>query len=88
MADGGYDHCINQTKASCVARLMWEMLQRRTGLSIGIVVFSEACQSEIEDAFDRFGVEDEVASIMLAREMGRAEEDEFTGLFVKSSAGL
>ena len=40
---------------------MWEMLQRRTGMSICIVVFSEACQSEIEDALDRFVVEDEVA---------------------------
>jgi hypothetical protein len=60
------------------------LLQREIKLSIGIVAFSEAQQTEIEDALDRLGREDAGFHERLEAEMMREENEQFCGLFVKN----
>ncbi|WP_234036246.1 AAA domain-containing protein [Porphyrobacter sp. YT40] len=84
MADGVYDRRANLPEARYIAGVVRELLRRDTGLSIGIVAFSEAQQSEIEDALERLAAEDADFSTLLTREVEREEDGQFTGLFVKN----
>ncbi|WP_240505874.1 AAA domain-containing protein [Erythrobacter colymbi] len=84
MADGVYERRANLPEARYIAGVVRELLRRQTGLSIGIVAFSEAQQSEIEDALERLAAEDEAFSVALTREIEREEDGQFTGLFVKN----
>lgn len=84
IADGVYDRRANLPEARYIAGLVRDLLRRETGLSIGIVAFSEAQQSEIEDALERLAAEDEDFSARLTREVEREEDGQFTGLFVKN----
>ncbi|NRP88468.1 RecBCD enzyme subunit RecD [Ensifer adhaerens] len=84
MADGVYEHRANLPEARYIAGLVRELLARDTGQSIGIVAFSEAQQSEIEDALEVLAAEDESFAAALTREMEREEDGQFTGLFVKN----
>jgi predicted DNA-binding WGR domain protein len=84
MADGLYERRANLPEARYIAGLVRELLARKTGQSIGIVAFSEAQQSEIEDALDRLGAEDQAFAAALAREMERDDDGKFNGLFVKN----
>lgn len=61
-----------------------ELLQRDTGLSIGIVAVSEAQQDEIESALEALANEDAEFAARLEREYQREDEDQFNGLFVKN----
>lgn len=84
MADGVYDRRANLSEARYIAGLVRELLARGTGQSIGIVAFSEAQQSEIEDALERLASGDEAFFAALTREVEREEDGQFTGLFVKN----
>ena len=84
MADGVYERRANLPEARYIAGLVRELLRRETGQTIGIVAFSEAQQSEIEDALERLAAEDEAFAAMLTREVEREDDGQFTGLFVKN----
>lgn len=84
MEDGIYEDRCNPTEAAYAAQLVRGLLQRQTGLSIGVVAFSEAQQSEIEDALGRLADEDSEFASQLEAEYGREENDQFCGLFVKN----
>ena len=84
LADGVYDRRANLPEAAYIAGLVRDLLARETGQSIGIVAFSEAQQSEIEDALERLAGEDEAFFAALTREVEREEDGQFTGLFVKN----
>lgn len=84
MENGLYDDRHNAVEAAYIARLLRGLLQRQTGLNIGIVAFSEAQQSEIEDALTRLSDEDEAFATQLEAEFVREENDQFCGLFVKN----
>src|SRR5205085_2700605 len=53
-----YESRRNAGEAAHIARLVRELLWRETGLSIGIVAFSEAQQGEIESALEALAEED------------------------------
>ena len=57
---------------------------RETKLSLGIVAFSEAQQSEIESALGRLAEEDAEFAARLEAEYTREENDQFCGLIVKN----
>lgn len=82
--DGLYQGRANIAEARYIAGLVRELLFRKTGQSIGIVAFSEAQQSEIEDALERMASEDEKFSNALIKEVEREEDGQFNGLFVKN----
>ncbi|HUR47167.1 MAG TPA: WGR domain-containing protein [Candidatus Saccharimonadales bacterium] len=81
---GIYTDRRNAGEASYIARLVRTLLRKETKLSIGIVAFSEAQQSEIEDALTRLGEEDTDFSARLETEYTREENDQFCGLFIKN----
>lgn len=82
--DGVYVNRANEPEARYVARLARELLQRETGLSIGIVAFSEAQQSAIEDALESLAEEDSDFASRLDAEYVREDDGQFNGLFVKN----
>lgn len=84
IADGIYDKRTNPPEARYIAELVREILLRKTGQSIGIVAFSEAQQTEIENALDQLGIEDNAFAIDLEREYVREDDGQFNGLFVKN----
>lgn len=84
MERGIYEQRRNPCEAAYIAGLVRGLLQRRTGLSIGIVAFSEAQQSEIEDALDSLAKNDAEFAHRLESEYTREENDQFCGLFVKN----
>jgi len=84
MENGVYEERRNSSEANYIAQLVRGLLQRQTGLSIGIVAFSEAQQTEIEDALNRLADEDSVFAGQLEAENVREEHDQFCGLFVKN----
>ena len=60
------------------------MLRRESGLSLGIVAFSEAQQGAIETALEALAAEDTDFAARLEREYVREDDDQFNGLFVKN----
>ena len=84
IADGLYDRRVNLPEARYIAGLVREILLRETGQSIGIAAFSEAQQTEIENALDRLGAEDSAFAAALEREYVREDDGQFNGLFVKN----
>lgn len=74
----------NSGEAAYIAQLVAELLAREDKLSIGIVAFSEAQQSEIESALDFLASRDAEFSRRLEEEYSREEDDQFCGLFVKN----
>ncbi len=84
ISDGVYVGRRNAPEARYIAQMVRELLARETGLSIGIVAFSEAQQAEIETALEALGAEDADFAARLEREYVREDEDQFNGLFVKN----
>jgi hypothetical protein len=60
------------------------LLTRRTGLTIGVVAFSEAQQGAIESALAELCEEDAELRARLDEEMAREDEGQHVGLFVKN----
>jgi predicted DNA-binding WGR domain protein len=84
LENGVYHDRRNAVEADYIAHLLRELLFRETGLSIGIIAFSEAQQGEIENALTRLGHEDESFRARLEAEFEREENGQFTGLLVKN----
>jgi predicted DNA-binding WGR domain protein len=74
----------NAAEADYIAHLVRELMSRETGLSIGIIAFSEAQQGEIQDALRRLGQEDRKFRDRLEAESEREENGQFVGLLVKN----
>src|SRR5206468_10247140 len=58
MQNGVYEDRTNPNEASYIAQLVRGLLKSGSGLSIGIVAFSEAQQTELENALSRLADED------------------------------
>ncbi|MES3023192.1 MAG: AAA domain-containing protein [Pseudomonadota bacterium] len=84
IGDGVYSERANVPEARYIAQTVREMLLRETGLSLGIVAFSEAQQSAIEAALEALAAEDADFATRLEREYVREDDDQFNGLFVKN----
>lgn len=82
--EGVYIDRTNPTEAKYIAELVRDLLLRDTGLSIGVVAFSEAQQTEIEQALRKLADTDTEFSTLLDNEFNREEGDQFCGLFVKN----
>ena len=82
--DGVYAGRCNLPEARHIAAMVRELLLRDTGMSIGVVAFSEAQQGEIEAALDALAAEDPAFAALLEKEYAREDEDQFNGLFVKN----
>ncbi len=84
LADGLYEHRRNPAEALYIARLLRGLLRGATRLSVGVVAFSEAQQSEVEAALERLAGEDADFAAALEREYVREDDGQFNGLFVKN----
>jgi predicted DNA-binding WGR domain protein len=84
LKDSPYSNRRNEGEARHIAGLVRELLARSTGLSIGIVAFSEAQQTQIETALTQLGESDADFAARLDAEMNREEDDQFCGLFIKN----
>lgn len=84
VSDGVYENRRNLCEAQVIAATVRELLRRETGLSIGIVAFSEAQQSEIESALEGLAGEDTQFATLLEQEYLREDDCQFNGLFVKN----
>jgi superfamily I DNA and/or RNA helicase/predicted DNA-binding WGR domain protein len=84
MENGVYEDRTNPNEAAYIARLVRGILRAGNGLSVGIVAFSEAQQTELESALTRLADEDAEFAARLEAEYVREENDVFCGLFVKN----
>ncbi len=84
LENGVYEDRRNPAEAAYIAQLVRTLLRREIKLSIGIVAFSEAQQTEIESALSRLADEDADFGTKLEPEYVREENDVFCGLFVKN----
>ena len=84
MDEGVYHKRRNRMEADYIAHLVHELLMGDTGMSIGIVAFSEAQQGEIESALERLGRSDNLFRDRLETEIEREEDGQFIGLLVKN----
>lgn len=79
-----YRRRTNPGEAAYIAALLRELLARGTGLTIGVVAFSEAQQTAIERAVDALAATDEEFARAYEAELVREDDDQFVGLFVKN----
>jgi len=81
---GVYEQRRNTAEADYIAQLMRGLLTARTGLSFGIIAFSETQQSEIEQALRRLAGADDAFRELLEAEWEREKDEQFVGLLVKN----
>jgi hypothetical protein len=79
-----YRRRTNPGEAAHLAALVRGLLLRRTGLTVGVVAFSEAQQSAIEKAVERLADADPEFARLYEAELTREDDDQFVGLFVKN----
>lgn len=84
MENGVYEDRTNPNEAAYIAQLVRGLLRHENRLSIGVVAFSEAQQTEIENALNRLAEEDGDFASRLEAEHVREENGVFCGLFVKN----
>jgi hypothetical protein len=84
MNPGYYEKRRNRTEADYIAELVRGLLASEQRASIGIIAFSEAQQSEIENALERLAEGDETFRQQLDAEYEREEDGQFVGLLVKN----
>ena len=85
VADGVYAERANQPEARLIAGMVQcQLMSEADNKSIGIVAFSEAQQSCIEQALDELAASDKQFAARLEDEYNREDDGEFNGLFVKS----
>jgi len=84
MEHGVYDKRRNRAEADYIAHVVRALLTQRSGLSIGVVAFSEAQQDEIEAALGRLAQQDREFRDVLDAEMEREVDGQFVGLLVKN----
>lgn len=83
-ASGIYDNRRNRVEADYTAQLVADLLKRKTGLSIGVIAFSEAQQTEILAALDRLAEVDDEFRLLYEAELQREADGQFVGLLVKN----
>lgn len=81
---GIYEQRRNSAEAEYIARLVRGLLSCQQGRSIGIIAFSEAQQSEIEDALARLAQDDDAFRELYEAELEREVDGQFVGLLVKN----
>jgi hypothetical protein len=79
-----YDQRRNEAEADYIAELVRAVLASGTGLTIGIVAFSEAQQGEIDSALAELAAIDPDFAERLDAEQQRVEDGEYVGMFVKN----
>jgi len=84
LAASPYENRRNRGEAAYIAQLVRALLASGSGLSIGIVAFSEAQQGEIEGAVSALAQADPVFSERYESELQRQEDSQFCGLFIKN----
>jgi AAA domain/REase_MTES_1575/Protein of unknown function (DUF4011) len=84
LEQGVYESRRNSSEANYVAELVRSLLNKETGLTIGVAAFSEAQQGEIDDALQRLATQDPLFAAKLEAEESREDDDQFVGLFVKN----
>jgi hypothetical protein len=84
MSGAVYRHRSNPGEAAYIAALVRELLGRGTGLTLGIVAFSQAQQSAIERAVEALADADPEFARRYEAELAREDDDQFVGLFVKN----
>ena len=82
--DGVYASRTNAAEAGWIAHLVRELLAGESGLTIGVVAFSEAQQGEIERALEQLSGEDPDFATRYEAELNREEDGQGVGLFVKN----
>lgn len=81
---GVYDKRRNRAEAEYIAQLVRDLLLRQTGLSLGVIAFSEAQQDEINSALARLSEDDEEFRLRYEEELQREVDGQFVGLLVKN----
>jgi DNA polymerase III delta prime subunit len=81
---GCYEGRRNRAEAEYIAELVRALLEQASGLTLGIVAFSEAQQDEIESALERLAKHDPEFRERLDRELDREDQGQFCGLLVKN----
>ncbi len=84
MQHGVYLRRQNSAEAEYIAQLISELLKQKSGMTIGVIAFSEAQQTEIEEAISRLAKQDDEFSTLLEAELTREDDGQFTGLLVKN----
>ncbi|MBX2800730.1 MAG: DUF4011 domain-containing protein [Myxococcales bacterium] len=84
LADSPYVRRGNQGEADYIAHLVRGLLRSGSGLTLGIVAFSEAQQGVIESALNRLAEADPVFRRELDAEIEREDDGQLVGLFVKN----
>ncbi len=84
MEHGLYQKRSNRAEAEYIAQLVGQALKSGDNKTLGVIAFSEAQQSEIEDAIDRLAEQDLEFSRLLEAEMVREDDGQFVGLLVKN----
>lgn len=84
LADGLYEKRVNHPEARLIATMVRDLLFRETRLSVGIVAFSEAQQSEIEDELEALAGDDKAFAARLETEYTREDDGQINGLFIKN----
>ena len=79
-----YTQRTNTGEAAYIAELVRELLRRETGLTIGIVAFSEAQQTEIERQLEALAHADSAFAAAYEAELVREDDEQVVGLFVKN----
>ena len=81
---GVYEKRRNPAEAEYIAHLVRRLLTRHRGPTIAIVAFSEAQQTEIEDALNQLAQDDSEFRELYEAELDREEDGQFVGLLVKN----
>lgn len=81
---GVYEDRRNAAEAAYIAALVRELLGSGSSHSIGIVAFSEAQQTEIDQALRDLAEQDKTFAMLLDAAFEREEDNQFCGLFVKN----
>ena len=84
MDHGVYDKRRNRAEAEYIAQLVRSLLRQDTGVTIGIIAFSEAQQDEITQALERLAQADKQFRDLLDRELDREDDGQFVGLLIKN----
>lgn len=81
---GVYENRRNRAEAEYIAGMVRQFILEGSGLTLGVVAFSEAQQAEIETALTRLAEADRKFSARLDAELEREEDGQFVGLLVKN----
>jgi DNA polymerase III delta prime subunit len=84
LENGIYEQRRNTAEADHIAQLVRGLLARPSGMSIGIIAFSESQQGEIEQALVSLARTDDDFRGRLDAEWEREEDGQFVGLLVKN----